>query len=73
MRLVSIKDACNLILATMNISVGLYFNHAPTAEVKQAYCTVDKSRQLLVYRGGHSLNQGIEETVDLRNGPLATI
>ena len=60
---VTVKDACRLVLDAMDTDVQPLFQPSRLGEVKHAYCTVEKSTQLLGYKTGHSL-QGVEKTIE---------
>jgi len=60
----SITDACEVVLKTMNSNLKPVHEGPRPAEVKNAYCTVRKSIDLLNYKTHHTLTQGLSKMVE---------
>jgi nucleoside-diphosphate-sugar epimerase len=59
----SIENACNLLLQVMGSEFKPVFQDARPGEVKHAYCTVQKSIDLLGYQTRHDLKEGLTKMV----------
>lgn len=62
--IVSITDACKLLLETTGSRARPLHEASRPGEVKHAYCTVRKSIDLLGYRTEHSLKVGLAKMLD---------
>jgi nucleoside-diphosphate-sugar epimerase len=60
---VSIRKACNLLLQVMGSEFKPMFQDARPGEVKHAFCTIQKSIDLLGYETQHSLKDGLAKMV----------
>jgi UDP-glucose 4-epimerase len=60
----SISEACQVALKTMKSELKPIYETPRPAEVKNAYCTVRKSMDLLNYRTHHTLTQGLSKMID---------
>lgn len=60
---VTINQACKLVLEATNSNLKPIYTEERPCEVKYAYCSVDKSQELLGYKTKHSLKEGIKKTV----------
>ncbi|TMI20406.1 NAD-dependent epimerase/dehydratase family protein [Candidatus Bathyarchaeota archaeon] len=58
-----INDACRALLETMRSEMEPIYEPARPGEVKNAYCTVRKSVDLLDYKTSHTLKQGLSKMV----------
>src|SRR6266705_4882803 len=59
----SIEEACSQLLAAMNVRMQPLHEPARPGEVKHAYCTVQKSIELLDYRTKYPLKEGLEKMI----------
>jgi len=59
----SIEEACSQLLAAMNVRMQPLYEPARPGEVKHAYCTVQKSIELLDYRTKYPLKEGLEKMI----------
>ena len=60
----TIREACKLLLGTMDSAMQPLHVPARPGEVKHAYSTVQKSIELLDYNTKHSLREGLPKMVD---------
>ena len=60
---VTIRKACNLLLQVMGSGFKPVFQDARPGEVKHAFCTIQKSIDLLGYKARHNLKDGLEKMV----------
>jgi len=61
---VTINSACDSVLSAMNSRLIPEHVEERPGEVKHAYCTIQKSRQLLGYETRHTLTEGLKKIVD---------
>jgi len=59
----SIEEACSQLLTAMNVRMQPLHEPARPGEVKHAYCTVQKSIELLDYRTKYPLKEGLEKMI----------
>lgn len=59
----SIVEACRIVLETMGSTLSPLHEPPRPSEVKDAYCTVLKSTELLKYKTRHSLKKGLAKMV----------
>jgi UDP-glucose 4-epimerase len=58
-----IKDACDIVLELTGSNLRPQHENTRLAEVKHAYCTVDKSIKLLGYKTNHTLREGLVKMI----------
>ena len=61
---VTINEACKLVIELTGFGSEPRHELARPAEVKDAYCTVDKSTKLLGYNTRHSLRAGLKKMIE---------
>jgi UDP-glucose 4-epimerase len=61
---VTINEACKKVLRIMSVNLKPIHVEERPGEVKNAYCTVDKSIKILGYRTTHMLDDGIANMVE---------
>lgn len=61
---VSINDACNMVLGIMHSDLKPIYHSERPGEVKHAYCTCDKAERLLDYKTSTKLKDGVQKMVD---------
>lgn len=61
---VTINQACNIVLDAMKSDLKPIYVAERLCEVKQAYCTIEKSRELLDYETKHTLKEGVKKMVE---------
>jgi UDP-glucose 4-epimerase len=61
---VTINQACKIVLDVMSSSLTPIFEKERPGEVKHAYCTIEKSINLLNYETKHSLKDGVKKMVE---------
>jgi UDP-glucose 4-epimerase len=61
---ITINAACRIVLETMASNMKPIHAKERPGEVKNAYCTVDKSTKLLGYHTRHTLAQGVTKMVE---------
>lgn len=68
---VKLRDACSLLLELMESNLAPVHEPPRPNEVKQAYCTVEKSVKVLGYQTKHSLREGLIKMIEWarRTGP----
>lgn len=62
--IVTINQACQIVLKAMNSKLKPIYEEERPAEVKHAYCTVEKSVKLLDYKTSHTLEEGIKKMAE---------
>jgi len=60
---ISINDACRIVLDIMDSKLKPIYLEERPCEVKDAYCTTEKSERILKYRTNHSLRQGLGKMI----------
>jgi UDP-glucose 4-epimerase len=60
----SINKACSIVLDVMSSDLKPIYVEARLGEVKNAYCTVEKSMKLLDYKGRYTLREGVARMVE---------
>jgi len=60
----AINDACQTLLEIMGSELRPAYETARPGEVSHAYCTVRKSMDVLGYKTGHNLRQGLSKMVE---------
>jgi len=63
-KVVSINEACQIVLEVMNSNKKPIHVKERPGEVKHAHCTVEKSERLLNYKTKHTLREGVTKMVD---------
>lgn len=61
---VTINEACKLVLETMGSDLKPIYLEERPGEVKHAYCTTKKSEKLLDYKTEHKLKDGIKKMIE---------
>jgi UDP-glucose 4-epimerase len=61
---ISINDACKIVLDTMHSNLKPIYLNERSGEVKHAYCTCEKAEELLDYKTKTKLKVGIRKMVD---------
>ncbi|MGQ9595799.1 MAG: NAD-dependent epimerase/dehydratase family protein [Thermoproteota archaeon] len=62
--IVTINEACRTVLETMGSNLEPRYEGERPGEVKHAYCTVEKSIELLDYRTRYRLREGVAKMVE---------
>ena len=64
---VTINEACHIVLEVMESNLKPVHVEDRPGEVKNAYCTTEKSEKLLNYKERHTLKEGIRKMVKWAN------